>query len=334
MNRVLVCPLDWGLGHASRDVEIISNYIKQGYEVIIAADKAPMLFLKQHFPNLKYVVMQGVSITYSKQLPFKLKMLLSLPKILYGIAKEHWELKKIIEKYKIDIVISDNRYGLWNKNVHSIFITHQIWIKVSKIKIIEQLANYINHFFIKKFNECWIPDYKGSRSVAGELSNTKKIPENVKYIGILSRFKDNVKYYKQELDKSLQAQNFDILAIISGPEPQRSVFENIIIKQVKTTGYKALILQGNPSRNQKHTNDNITLVNHIDSYNLRELINKTPIIICRSGYSSIMDLLVLKKKAIIIPTIGQTEQEYLAEYLSNKNLFYIYKQNNFKLPLL
>ncbi len=330
-KTVLMCPLDWGLGHASRDVELISNYIQQGYNVIIAADKAPLQFLRQHYPNLPYVVFKGVSIRYSRLLPFKLKMLLSLPKILYGIHKEHRQLKKIIEKYDIDIVVSDNRYGLWNKNVHSIFITHQLWVRVSKVALIEKFANYINHRFIKQYSRCLVPDYERVSSVAGLLSHPINKPTNVQYIGLLSRFKDTVEYEKEAEKKYFTSENYDILAILSGPEPQRSIFEKIIIREVADTNYKTLIVQGKPEKIQQNSRNNITFVNHVDSCNLCKLIQNIDIIICRSGYSSIMDLQVLNKKAIIIPTPGQSEQEYLSKYLSEKNLFVTCKQNQFKL---
>ncbi len=332
VKNVLVCPLDWGLGHASRDVEIISNYIKQGCNVIIAADKSPLLFLREHFPNLQYVVMRGISIRYSRILPFKLKMLMSLPKILYGIFREHQRLKKIIQQYNIDIVVSDNRYGLWNQKVRCIFITHQLWVKVSKVKIIEQWANRINHWFINKYDECWVPDYEGCASIAGELSNPRHKPQNVKYIGILSRFKEGVEYEKRPINSNLQSQNFAILAIISGVEPQRSIFENIITQKALHSPYKTMILRGKPATKSSATYCNINYANHLDSNNLQELIKQAELIICRSGYSGIMDLLVLNKKALIIPTPGQTEQEYLAKYLSEKKLFYSSSQNNFSFP--
>ncbi len=333
-KNVLICPLDWGLGHASRDVEIISNYIQKGYNVIIAADKAPLQFLRQHFPYLQYVVMPGVSIRYGNILPFKVKMLISLPKILYGIYREHRQLKKIIKEHNIDIVVSDNRYGLWNKNVYSIFITHQLWVRVSKIGLVEKFANYINHWFIKQYNECLVPDYEANGNIAGLLSNPIKKPSNVKYIGLLSRFKDTVVYEKNAENKQLISQKYDILAILSGPEPQRGIFENIIIKQLANGNYKTLIVQGKPEKIYQKTQKNITFVSHIDTYNLRILIKNTDIIICRSGYSSIMDLCVLNKKAIIIPTPKQSEQEYLAEYLSAKNMFVTCKQSEFQIETL
>ncbi len=333
IKKVLICPLNWGLGHASRDVEIISQLLNSNFEVIIGADKAPSLFLQEHFPNLESIVIASPKIEYPKNSSMGLKMLASSPKILRGIYKEHLLLKKIIKEHKIDIVISDNRYGLWSKKTHNIFITHQLWIKSpKKLRFTEPLINKINHWFINKYDECWVPDFESDENIAGELSHPQKKPKNVKYIGILSRFKPDILKTMKDLEKPVRVQtSYDILVILSGPEPQRTIFENILIEQITKTDYKTLIVQGRPGSQSKASFNNIQFINHLGSFELNYLIIKTNIIICRSGYSGIMDLVTLNKSAILVPTPGQTEQEYLATYLGNKNWFYTVSQSRFEL---
>ncbi len=332
-KKVLISPLNWGLGHATRDVEIIHHLLKANCEVIIGADKAPMLFLHEHFPNLECIVIPSKTIKYPRKGFMVLKMLLAAPKLLWGIYKEHQFLKKLIKKHKIDLVISDNRYGLWNKKVHSVFITHQLWIKApKKLQFLEPIINKINHWFINKYDECWVPDFEGENNLAGELSHPKKLPKNIKYIDVLSRFKPQIiKDLKDPKKPVKSVKNFDILAILSGPEPQRAIFENILVGQILKTDYNALIVQGKPGKKTSTSLKNISFVNHLSSYLLYEKIINTKYIICRSGYSSIMDLVVLSKEAILISTPGQTEQEYLADFLSQKSWFYSEKQNNFNL---
>lgn len=329
-HKILICPLDWGLGHATRDVEIIYRLLKQKKEVTIGADKAPLLFLRGQFPELAFIKMPSPKVRYPKKTPMALKMLLSSPKILWGIAKEHWQLRKIIKKHGIDTIISDNRYGLWNKRIHSVFITHQVWIKApKKLHLIEPLINKINHWFINKYDECWIPDFEGENNLAGELSHPRKKPENCTYIGILSRFR-----LEQETRQALHPiseKKFDILAILSGPEPQRSIFEKILVKQVSKSNYKTLIVQGKPESANQATIKNIEFINHLPSNDLKHLIINANVIICRPGYSSIMDLAVLKKRAILVPTPGQTEQEYLAEYIGEEHWLHSVKQSDFEL---
>jgi UDP-N-acetylglucosamine transferase subunit ALG13 len=291
-----------------------------------------LLFLQEHFPNLKHLVIPSSTIKYPKNRAMILKMLLSSPKLIWGIYKEHQLLKKIIKKHKIDIVISDNRYGLWSKKTHSIFITHQLWIKSpKKLRFAEPFINKINHWFINKYDECWVPDFEGENNLAGELSHPDKKPENIKYIGILSRFKSGMKDLSS-LDKPERFyEKFDILAVLSGPEPQRTLFENILIKQISETDYKTLIVQGKPEAKSKASFKNIQFKNHLNSVQLIRLIIETNITVCRSGYSSLMDLIVLNKNAILVPTPGQTEQEYLAASLSDKNWFCTFSQNEFQL---
>jgi len=319
---VLVCPLDWGLGHASRDVIIIKKLLSNGFKVIIGADKAPLSFLRTEFPKLTFVKIPSVEIKYPKGKLMTLKMLFSIPQILYSIQKEHQLLKRIIASQNIDIVISDNRFGLWNKKVYSIFITHQLEIQLPKwMKFMNGFTNKINHWFIDKYDVCWVPDFPGNKNIAGVLSWPLKILKNTKYIGLLSRFDTNILIEKK----------YDILAVLSGPEPQRSIFEEILIEEFKKSNKKAIIVLGKPDFSATYTKNNIDFINHLESEQLGQLILATPMVISRSGYSSIMDYIVLKKNAILVPTPGQTEQEYLADSLKARGWFYSVKQNKFKL---
>jgi len=328
-KRVLVCPLDWGLGHATRDVQIIEGLLNAGFEVIIGADNAPLSFLQQHFPALQHIRLPSFQISYPAGGSMILKMLFSIPKIMVGIFKEHQQLKKIIKDLQVEIVISDNRFGLWNSKIYSIFITHQLWIKTPPgIIIFERILNRINHWFINKYDECWIPDYAGNYNLSGELSHIDKLPNHLKFIGILSRFRLLRK--SRPLDQVLSGK-YDILVIISGPEPQRSIFENLLIKQISASEYKAIFVLGKPSENIDYNTHNIKFINHLATVDLETLIVETPVIISRSGYSTIMDLVRLNKSAILVPTPGQTEQEYLAKIMMDKKWFYSVSQSKFNL---
>jgi len=333
-KTVLICPLDWGLGHATRDTVIINNLLSNNCKTILGGDKAPLFFLRQEFPQLEYIKIPSVKISYHKKGSMFLKMLLAVPKLLIGIYKEHKLLNKVLSKNKIDVVISDNRFGLWNKKVTSIFITHQIRILMPKgLEFLEKPVYLLNKIFINKYNYCLIPDFENEGNLSGKLSHDVELPKNTKYIGILSRFDINKQI------NQINTQQYDILAIISGPEPQRTIFENILISQLKITKYKCLIIRGKPLSQKKKNINNITFKNHLKTNDLQYFILKTPIIITRSGYSTIMDLVTLKKtaaakpsqKIILVPTPGQTEQEYLANYLKNKKMFYTIPQKKFNL---
>jgi len=319
-KRILVCPLDWGLGHAARCIPIIRLLLKKNAEVIIAGEGASLELLKREFPQLQFILFKGYNISYPDKGSMAVKMMFSIRKIIVGILREHRVLKQIIDQHKIDIVISDNRYGLWNKSVKSIFITHQLMIKTP---FAEKALHNIILYFVKRYDECWIPDAEGSINLSGDLSHKYSITEHTFFIGVLSRF-----------DAAIEtlAYNYDLLAIISGPEPQRSIFEKIVIEQLQRVQLKALVVCGKPQLNQrKEIIDGITIISHLDSDEMRKAILQSKIIIARSGYSTIMDLAVLGKKALFVPTPGQTEQEYLAERFMQNKLAFTQTQSIFDL---
>jgi uncharacterized protein (TIGR00661 family) len=318
-KRILICPLDWGLGHATRCIPIIRLLLQKNAEVIIAADGRPLALLQQEFPQLQFIVFRGYSISYPDSGSMAFKMLLAAPKILKGIKEEHLALQKIIEAKKIDIVISDNRYGCWSKKARSIFITHQLMIKspfAEKLlhkKVLRYVANY---------DECWVPDLEGGNNLSGDLAHKYPLPANAFFIGPLSRFtfSDPAK------------PEYDVMAIISGPEPQRTIFEQLLRKQIQESNLKYLLVLGTPEvENSIREDKNVKSISHLNTSDMEQCILKSKIIVARSGYSTIMDLAVLGKKAVFVPTPGQTEQEYLAESLSNRGIAYSQNQSDFDL---
>lgn len=322
-KRVLVAPLDWGLGHATRCVPIIKELETQGFVVLIGAEKGSAAVLQKEFPHLKILPLQGYRVSYSKKKKyFFAKMLIQFTKIYAAIRHEKKWLQNVIEEYKIDIVISDNRYGLYNTKCYNIFITHQLFIKTGN-GFTERFVQKINYHYINKFNECWVPDVDGNKNLAGELSHPLIMPKiSVKYIGILSRFK------RLDCEK-----NIDLLVMLSGPEPQRTMLEEILLKQLKKIKLKIVLLRGLPSTRNEIYSENkfVEIINHLPANDLNKLLCSANIVVARSGYSTIMDIAVLQQQSIIIPTPGQTEQEYLAKYLSEKKYCITAEQENIDL---
>jgi uncharacterized protein (TIGR00661 family) len=325
-KTILVCPLDWGLGHATRCIPVIQSFLNQNCIVLIGSSGSQKVLLQQEFPNLTFIDLKGHEVEYPKSGSMALKMLLQLPKINTAIKEEHLWLAKIIDEHQIDLVISDNRYGLWSKKVKSILITHQLFIKAP---FGEQLLEKKAQYYFDKFNEIWIPDVEGKNNLSGDLSHKKPLPEKFKFIGLLSRFSNKIVTSNREDDHF----EFDFMAILSGPEPQRSIFENIILKQISTTNLKGVLVRGLPETNEKlkMENSNIQVFNHLATEEFLTYVQKSKVVISRSGYSTIMDLAALGKKAILVPTPGQTEQEYLADYHFKEGHFYFQSQNEFDL---
>ena len=313
-KRILVAPLDWGLGHATRCIPIIHHLIKNDFEVVISTNGRSYELLKSEFPKLEFCHIKGYNISYSNSNNMAIKILVQIPKIILGIIKEHYSLRKIIHSKKIDGVISDNRFGMWNKSTPCVFMTHQINIKVT---VFFKLIKKINHFFISKYNECWIPDFTNNL-LSGELSKINNKKKKFKFIGPLSRLEKRDLHVK-----------YKYCFLISGPEPQRTILENIAKRELEKIKEKSIIILGKTEENKIEKYGIHTIYSHLKSEELNIALLESEIIICRSGYSSIMDLYKLKKKAILIPTPGQTEQEYLAKNLEEKSVFLSQIQDNF-----
>ena len=319
--RVLVTPLEWGLGHATRSIPIIKELLALECEVFVAAEGGILDLLKSEFPEVNFLLLKGYRVKLSKKSSLFWKMISQLPGIIFNIYLENKWLQRTIKHHKINAVISDNRFGLFNKKLTCIYITHQLLIKTGN-DFIDKLVQQINFYFIKKYDQCWVPDFK-ENGLAGELSHPAKIPKNVIYIGALSRFSN-----EEEPQKI-----YDLLIILSGPEPQRTIFEKILFSQLINYTGKAFFVRGLPGAHETIQSENVPVkvVNHLTGEELSTVIQQSKIIISRSGYTTIMDLLKLKKSAILVPTPGQTEQEYLANYLMEKKIFFCINQKDFAL---
>ena len=323
--RILLTPLDWGLGHATRCIPVIRTLQLHNFEVLVGASGSIVQLLKKEFPDLKIIALPGYGIRYSKNSRFFMfSIFLQLPKILFSAWKENRQMKKIVFDYQIDAIISDNRLGCFHKKLPSVYITHQLQILTGN-QFLDRIAVKANYFFINRFTECWVPDAAGEINMAGLLSHPKQFPKTpVKYIGKLSRFsfQDSPLVYR-------------LTILISGPEPQRTIFEQLIVKQSEDFDLPLFIIRGLPNNNTnlKSTNKKLQYRNHLSAEELSSVLQQSEMIIARAGYSTIMDLIALHKKAILIPTPGQTEQEYLAKKLGHEQLFLTASQHEFNLKM-
>ena len=322
--RILVAPLDWGLGHATRCIPIIRELLAQGCEVWLAGEGVQEQLLIAEFPEIPFLNLPGYRISYSKTARGLIwKMIQQGPKMRRAIEAEHSWLKKIVDQYGIDAIISDNRYGLYHASVPSVFITHQLTIKSPLGKWTEKILQKRNYNYINRFTECWVPDTEGENNLAGELSHPEKKPDvPVCYIGLLSRF----------VKKEIIERKNHLVVILSGPEPQRTLLEEKIINDISHYNGTATIVRGLPGSSSLIPSTNmIQFYNHLSADELNKAMQEAEYVISRSGYSTVMDVMALQKKSILIPTPGQTEQEYLGSYLMEKGIAICAEQKDFLL---
>jgi uncharacterized protein (TIGR00661 family) len=322
---LLFSSLDWGLGHTTRSIPLIKEFLNLGCELIVACNSIQKAILQPEFPHIRFVELKGYSLSYGKTgLLTRFKILLQFRKILIAIKYEKRWLDSFLAQNKVDALISDNRYGFYHTRLPCIFITHQLEIHSGFGRLADKVLQKFIYKLIGRFTICWVPDHEKDKVLAGALSHPAVLPAlPVQYIGPLSRF--------HSCDAAME-KKFHLLIIISGPEPQRSILERLILEQSAVISNKKIALvRGLPSDSSKLNSSSISVFNHLDAVRLNELICASDLVVCRSGYTTIMDMMKLKKKMIVIPTPGQPEQEYLAGYLSENGYALRFTQSEFNL---
>lgn len=306
--KVLVAPLDWGLGHATRCIPIIQELLRQQAEVYVAAGGSGKTILMNAFPDIRHLDIPGIRIQYPANGKMASAILRQLPGMYRAISNEHKILRQKIDELKLTHVISDNRYGLYSSKIPSAFVSHQLHIKAGKkLAFLEPLLALLNHHFINRFSELWIPDNKNGIRISGNLSLTSKVKIPFYEVGPLSRFHG---------PSSATSKKYERIALLSGPEPQRTLLEKKLVDAFTKLNGPSLIVRGLPGNSNIESHPFLDMKNTISDGELVQLLHPDTALICRSGYSTIMDIAYLQhKKILFIPTPGQTEQEYLAEHL-------------------
>jgi hypothetical protein len=323
-TKILLAPLDWGLGHTTRCIPIIRYLIEKGCVVVVAAEGASAVLLKSNFPDLTILSLGGYRIRYSRHAgTFAFRILAQIPKILFAVQREKRWLQRAQVLNRFDLVISDNRYGLKIVGLPSVIMTHQLQIKSGMGAWVDRLLRTIHYNVLEKFDACWVVDHRADNSIGGALSHPSRIPSRAVYIGLLSQLRPSYQ----------NATRARVLVLLSGPEPQRSLLEQKILSQITPdTAARYTIIGGGPGGpSPEGLPAGIEYHTHLNASELQGYMEAAELVVCRSGYSTLMDLAVMGKKALLIPTPGQSEQEYLAEYLEKRGLFVSTKQSNLNL---
>lgn len=321
-RNVLVAPLNWGLGHATRCIPIIEALEKQHFTPIIASDGMALDILRKEFPHLKALELPSYQIEYSKRgIFFKWKLLKNFPKTLAAIKNEKKLIKQWVDDYQLAGIISDNRLGVRSNKIPSVFVTHQLNVMSG---LTTWISSKLHQNIIRKYDECWVPDYEQKPDLTGNLGHLEETNIPLRYLGPLSRFK------KMALPKK-----YDLMVILSGPEPQRSMLEEKLRTLLPKYNGAVVFICGKVEKQQQTEQiGNITFYNFMQTEQLQQSFNESEVVLSRSGYTTIMDLAKLHKKAFFIPTPGQYEQEYLAKKLKRDGFVPYALQDDFKLENL
>ncbi len=323
-KHILIAPLDWGLGHTTRVMPLISYIQALGHIPIVAGNDAQCSFIKETFGKIENIHLDGYGITYSKWNKWaQAGILAQLPHIQRAIMNEHNWLKHLTQERQIDGIISDNRYGLFHHQIPSVILTHQLQVRSGFGKFTDYAIQKIHYKYLNRFGATWVVDAQNSPGLAGSLSHTKTLPHHTSYVGLLSRFAHV---------PNATGCNGPLLVLLSGPEPQRSALSHMLWQQVQSHNGEVIFVEGTeqaqlPAGGPAH----IAWHRRLHGATAEQAIRNAGMIVCRSGYSTLMDLATLQKKAILIPTPGQTEQEYLGHSLHKQGIFYSTRQKGFDL---
>ena len=310
--KILIAPLNWGLGHAARCIPLIHSYLSKGNEVVLGGDGDSLLLLRRTFPDLRVVDLPSLELRYDDDPQQRSFYWRAIPLLIRFTLADRYYLRQVLAREKFDMVISDNRFGLFSRDVHSVYITHQLYpILPKRLRVFQPFARALHAYIYRRYDEVWVPDYEEVNGcLSGDLSHGGKYDKKAKYIGPLSRFQGEVGIEKNN--------TYRVVAIVSGLEPQRTIFEREIIQRFENHEDKVLLARGKMGVPQTVIQKNaITIVPSISDKDMVAVVRGAEKIIARSGYSTIMDLhaLGVLGKAELHPTPGQSEQEYLSSLL-------------------
>lgn len=331
-KRIIYAVLNWGLGHATRSLPLIRELIRQGNEVTLASTGTALYFLKSEFPQCEVLDIPDYHIHYTKHSLWLIPSLLfQMPHIFSSISRERRVVSRYIKTHPQDLIISDNCYGVHHRKTASVFITNQLRFSLPKgLGWAACVSSWFNRIVFRHYDAVMIPDAEGEPNMSGDLSHKGRIRHHKKlnYIGPMSSI---------DVLESAAAEDIDILASVSGPEPQRTLFEKQLRDILPQLGGKKICLLGKPDKEvepESYENGDLLYYSHLDRKKMSQIMRRAKFVVSRSGNSTSMELMALKKPALLIPTPGQTEQEYLARFYNEQSLFYTCKQSELTADVL
>jgi UDP:flavonoid glycosyltransferase YjiC (YdhE family) len=325
LKQILIAPLDWGLGHTTRCIPLMRHLRASGHSVTLAGNENQRSFIEETFPGIETIHLEGYNVSYGSTAGgFMFSIFKQIPGLLKAIRLEHDWLARITKTRHFDGIISDNRYGLFHSTIPSVFITHQLQVRTGMGDATDGILRNLHYRYINRFRQCWVADLPEAPGLGGSLSHPNVLPARTEYLGLLSQF--------TPVDDRKANDAKHLLILLSGPEPQRTLLSGFLWDQVKDHEGKVVFVEGSgKAAAPPDIPPQISYYKQLTAGELTPLLQQAEMVICRSGYSTLMDLVAFGKKAILIPTPGQTEQEYLAKKLKAEGRFLSTTQKSFDL---
>lgn len=328
-KRIMVAPLDWGLGHATRCMPVIDALLARGVEVVLASSGSALALLKGHYPDLEAVELPGCELRFSAGKSQVGMMARQIPGLVRMLRREHQWLRAYVKKHHLDAVISDHRLGMWHPEIESVLLAHQIAIQApSGLKGLSPILFKLHWQYMKRFDQLWVPDVEGEDNLTGKLVPRQvRSMESVRFIGPLSHLAAYEDNGTTEWPSSIA-----VLIILSGLEPQRSLLEEKLRKEVENLDQDVIMVQGLSGKIRRTKTGKLTTISFLGSNDLAILCRRADVVISRIGYSSLMDVSALgKQRLLFIPTPGQTEQIYLAQRIMKQKKAFVQQQDKLDL---
>ena len=323
-TTILISPLNWGFGHAGRMIPLALELKKRGHEVIFGADANLLPLIADELPGFRLIEIPGLRIRYSRFLPQYLSIFLQLPLVAFHAVREHYALIRLAEQVRPSVIISDNRFGFYHRRIFSVYVTHQLRIPFPRLlRFMEPAAAWLHRMIIRRYDLCLVPDYPGPVNLSGRLSHDIITPGKMHYMGPLSRFR-----LPEPSVHNLPLPEPYCCLILSGPEPQHSLLFKKVVAALG--GTRIVVLSATPVQTTRKSFPGVTFIIKPDTGTMRRIILNSSLIITRAGYTSVMELTSLGKGAVLIPAPGQTEQEYLGDYLNGHHGFVSVRQDKIK----
>lgn len=324
-RRILIAPLDWGLGHTTRCIPLMRYLLSLGHMIVFAGNQIQQQYISKTFPGIETIHLDGYGVRYASTAGrLKLALLQQIPRLLTAISREQAWLQQLTTEQHFDGIISDNRYGLFHPSIPAVFITHQLQVQTGFGDLADNWLRQLHYRYIRRFDTCWVVDTPGTPNLAGRLSHPDRLPPQTHYLGLLSQLE------RPQLSRNTPGKI--LLVLLSGPEPQRSILSAILWQQCSQYHGTVVFVEGSDSAPERIAGrPGMQWKRYVTRETLQPMLENASLVICRSGYSTLMDLVIMRLKAILIPTPGQTEQEYLGRYLHRLGIFYCASQTDFNL---